>query len=456
MSSRSGLGLLPVTVGCCALLLAAVCLALALNDRSLTFALGVVVAVTGVLVVMIEPYYGLVLYIACAYLRPGDRYPVIESLRLVFWIGAMTTAVWLAQYLIRKRPPLVRHPVQWDLLGLIAAGMISYLPISIRSGLQVIGTGLLKTLAVYLLVANLSRTPLRLKRLSWVVVILSALNAWLAWQELRAGESRFEARAAGVGWLADPNDLALTLVIALPLALALLSADRGFYRRPLAVACAASLIFGVVISRSRGGMLGLMVVLFLEGYERLRSRRARRLFTITGLVLGLLAVSALAASRGHGLGSLTEDPNVYNRKGAWVAGMRMLLDRPLTGVGLYRFHEWVDLYGPPYLEQRVLTAHNSFILVAGEMGVAGLLFFTLFIVHAVGSAKRVRKLLTERRAPRVQEALGRALGRSLAGWLVCGFFLSQSYQVWLYLIVGLLVATETSLREAAARDEQAA
>ncbi|NUQ00729.1 MAG: O-antigen ligase family protein, partial [Armatimonadetes bacterium] len=378
--------------GCLTLLVGLCCIYLALNDHSLAFAFGVVTALVGILLILVEPFYGLIAYLALVYLRPGDRFPVVESLRLTLLLVFWTSLVWLVQVTVSRRR-LVRHPVNRDLALLFVAAFVSYLPISIRSGLNVVFEGLFKVVMVYVLAANLIRTPARLRGTAWMMVLLSALNAVLAWQALRRGESGFEERAAGVGVLSDPNDLALTLVMVLPLAVALWQFERGVYRRWLLAIAAGLLIAGTLVSRSRGGVLGLLVVLFLEGYERVGGRRGRIAFSLVGAFLGFLALGAMLAQRGQTFGDIGDDPNVYNRRGAWVAGLRMMLDRPFTGVGMYRFAEFTDTYGPRWMDQREMVAHNSIVQVAGEMGLPGLLVFCALLWHTVGALRRVRARL---------------------------------------------------------------
>ena len=65
----------------------------------------------------------------------------------------------------------------------------------------------------------------------------------------------------------NPNDLALNMVAVLPLAASLsLRADRAVQARPWPRSCAFMMVGAVVASQSRGGTLGLAVmVLVLAG-----------------------------------------------------------------------------------------------------------------------------------------------------------------------------------------------
>ncbi|MCC7491656.1 MAG: O-antigen ligase family protein [Fimbriimonadaceae bacterium] len=435
-------------VGCLALSLGSLCLYLAASDLSLTYALAVVGALLALAMVLVSPQVGLYLYVASIYLRPGDRFVVLQQLRLTLLLAFLTSFVWLAQYLIRKKPPLVRHPLLPCLGGLLLAGIWSWVPASVRSSLDV-GIEFGKQVILAVLVANLVRSPQRLRTFCWLLLWCSAFNALQAILGYQAGEAT-AGRAAGVGVIADPNDLALTLVIALPVAVALWLGERGFWRRWAAVLGIGLLLAGILVTKSRGGMVGLLLVLFLEGYERIAAPRSRRAYSLLAGWACVMALSAMLAVRGQTFDSLSSDGNVYNRRGAWVAGWRMLLDRPLTGVAMYQFASFTDAYGPPWMDQRYMTAHNSVVQVAGELGLPGLLFFLLLLRRLYQAHCRVRQgLRAGLPVTRLQQGLSLALGRSLAGWLACAMFLSQAYQVWLYLLVGLTVAVEQLLRQQA-------
>lgn len=468
MQSRQTSSGLVAAAGCCSLLIGAICVGLAMDDRPLTLALGLVGALAGALLVLIQPFVGLLLFLTMVYLRPGDRFPELEKLRLTLIIAAVTIAVWLAQYLIRRRPRLVPHPINQALAGLAVMGLVSYFPISVREGVSVVLQSISKVFLLYLLIINLVRTPGRLRAVCWLIVLLSASNAFTAVRDYRAvqqvtqAEDQGEERAVGVGVLADPNDLALTLVMVLPLAVALFLGERGFYVRLIPFLATLLLLAGIAVTKSRGGFLGLAMVLFLEGFQRLRPGPGRRLYVVAAVVVGLVGINAVFAMRGASLGETGGEANSYNRRGAWVAGLRMMLDRPLTGVGLYKFQEHTDHYGPAWLEQRYMKAHNSVVEVAGELGVVGLGLFLFLLGRALVGARQVRRKLeaalageTGVEVTRVFYHLGYALQRMFAGWLVCAMFLSQAYMFWLYVAVGLIVATENMLVEAEWGDERA-
>ncbi len=429
-----------------------------LDNLALGYAFAFLLLALTSVATVIEPFIGLLAYIIVTYLRPADWYVMLIPLRIVMTLAGLTCFIWLTQFLIRRKPSLVRHPVLWNELGVMLAAFWSMLSVSILLGARYVGDSLAKAMALSAVIANLTRTAQRLRVLCWVVVVSAAINSLLAWKQLLAGDPTiFADRAAGVGVLGDPNDLALTLVAVLPLALALWVGERGFYRRLALGLVIGALLGGVLISQSRGGALGMMAVLLLEGYDRLHNRRTRMIYAVVGLLMGLAGFAVLSSARGQDVGDLGDDPNVYNRKGAWVGGLQMLKAYPLTGVGIYQFPDRLDEFGPPYLEQRTIVAHNSYVQVAAELGLPGITFFGLMLFYAWRSTGRSRTLVAQViGCERTLYYLAWAMRRALVGWAVCAFFLAQAYQVWIYLLLGIMVATETTLSERVAAQEAAA
>ena len=127
------------------------------------------------------------------------------------------------------------------------------------------------------------------------------------------------------------------------------------------------------------------------------------------------------------------DESARGRLEAWYFGIQMLISYPL-GIGKGAF---VDHHG--------LTAHNSYVLVAGELGFigyclwGGALVFTimsgfLFIKHT-----KFKVDLTEEQ--RNELAINKTLFFSMTGFMVTGFFLSRSYTVLLFIFMGMTIAS---------------
>jgi len=123
----------------------------------------------------------------------------------------------------------------------------------------------LKIGLVFFLITNLATTPERVRRLIWVLVLLGLwLGCGAIVTYLRTGSP---AQGPNSGFLGDENDLALSLLVLLPMAGSLFQVCSGTGQRALAGITFIALIGGVICTFSRGGFVGLLFVLFGVGHH---------------------------------------------------------------------------------------------------------------------------------------------------------------------------------------------
>ncbi|MGH7462354.1 MAG: hypothetical protein ACREMA_15185, partial [Longimicrobiales bacterium] len=90
------------------------------------------------------------------------------------------------------------------------------------------------------------------------------------------------------------------------------------------------------------------------------------------------------------------------------------------------------------------TAHSSFVQLGAELGIPGLIAFLMLLFKAYQSATRpVAAGQSDPESLRTR-ALGQALAASLVGYLVAGFFLSQAYSAFLYVLFGMITALDAN------------
>lgn len=232
------------------------------------------------------------------------------------------------------------------------------------------------------------------------------------------------------GTLGDPNELALLLGATLPLACALGGIARSRWVAGV-MACAAGLALGcIALTGSRGGQL---VVVTVFGAYFIRR------YGIKGAAVG--AVFALPVVLFGGRAGEEADSSSLERIGLLCEGMDMIRAYPVLGVGVNQFTD--HAFGE-------MTAHNSYVLAAAELGLPGCLLWTTLVYASV---KIPWAVATDPGArlddldPRFRP-LARALVVAFAGILVGVFFLSFCYKAVLFLYFGLSGALFVAARRA--------
>jgi len=237
-------------------------------------------------------------------------------------------------------------------------------------------------------------------------------------------------RIRGLGLLHDPNDLALGLVMALPLLWIGWREGKTMRNLLLVGLPSAALIYGLFLTRSRGGALALGIILCAA-----LSRRIGRVAAIALLLV--LTAGGLAADFASGRQLSISDESASGRLQAWTEGFEMLKSEPLLGVG----------YGQ-FLEHHTLTAHNSFVLCFAETGFIGYFFWIGLIVICVAELRGLQKLPGADPLTCEIRRWSKTLQLSLVGFLTAGFFLSRTFIPMLYLLFGLCVALVLIARQA--------
>lgn len=213
------------------------------------------------------------------------------------------------------------------------------------------------------------------------------------------------------GTLQDPNELALALGIAMPFAFAFLDRRRTPARLLLAGLTCAAVGLCIYFTQSRGGQLVFLTVLAVYLVHRIGARR--------GLAIGVLVALPLLIVGGRAGG----ETSTAERLECWWVGLHLVVGSPGFGVG----------YGQ-FTEHHYLTAHNSFIQVAGELGLVGMLLWSSIVYLAL----KIPFQALRAEVPPVARSWALALLASTAGLVVGSFFLSYAYKDVLWIHVGMV------------------
>jgi O-antigen ligase/tetratricopeptide (TPR) repeat protein len=256
------------------------------------------------------------------------------------------------------------------------------------------------------------------------------------------GQPRPDLNQRALGPFVNPNHFAAYLNLILPLALAG-ALFRTFLRRrsspqePLRFFCliaASVFICGVALSLSRGGWLGALIAvsmvvgLALMALWRGATKRESRLevpgtFYVV-LVLCIVVIAALytaptlPTSVDTRLETTVNEPDFSSRLSYWRDTLPMIRDFPVFGVGLGSFQDLFARYqSPPWHPYSVREAHNDYVELAAETGVAGLVLALWFFVAAFRRIFRGLKIVHDEALPVVA-----ALIAGLAAIAVQEFF----------------------------------
>jgi putative inorganic carbon (hco3(-)) transporter len=239
--------------------------------------------------------------------------------------------------------------------------------------------------------------------------------------------------------------------VLLPLAVLKLRRAQAPGLRIQAAAAGGVIFFGgVLLTYSRGGLLGAAVVLI--GAAAIRWLPWRHLlvaFLICGLALPIVSPNVYSRiSSLNQIASLSDpstDGALRGRATEMLASLHAFADHPLLGVGPGQYApiysvEYQQLPGVKFRDiQKGRRAHSLYFEMAAETGLLGLVVFLMIPIVVL---RRLWRAVRANPDAEVAETAA-ALCLSLIGFLFTALFLSHAFERYYWILIGLAGATLT-------------
>ncbi|MDP2307730.1 MAG: O-antigen ligase family protein [Pseudomonadota bacterium] len=285
---------------------------------------------------------------------------------------------------------------------------------------------------VYAALAEIQLQPLY----RFLALALSAALLASLWRSGGVGEA---ARASGT--MGDPNEWASTVLLLTPFVLGGLADDPSRLARPLRLALVVLAPLSILLSASRAALLVTLVVGPASIYLLRRHRGELAACGITAAVAAPLVVDLdtalvrfrllLANLQG---GAKTPDQSFEERSELLRQGLDLFREHWFIGAGPGRF---ASATGFVSHTGRLRPAHNTYLEIASEQGVVGLLAMGIFVVSV---AMALRRAYLDTRSPRDRNRLlGVAFGLFALGLMAATLGLLTFSMAYLVLGFGLAV-----------------
>lgn len=371
-------------------------------------------------------YLGLLTFMFVYFARPEDWIPGFSQVPFAKLAGVLAL-VSLACSIGQFRQRIPREVFLLFLLvgQLLASSLIS--PVW-RGGSIAMTLDFSKLLLIVPLIIGTVTTSRRLRLLLFSqAVSVAAIAAVVIWKGHLLG-----GRLEGVlgGTYADPNDLALAIILSLPFCLVLLFLSRTIIGKIFWSVSMLVMVYAVFLTGSRGGFAAFIVVVAICLWEFAIRGRRRYLLLIAaaaGVVLWQFA-GGMLAERLRG----TFDPNDELTPAYASAQMRQQLfwrsveitkEHPLLGVGPGNFAQVSGVWH---------TTHNSLTLLSSEAGIPALILYVMILWCGF---RNLRAAMRFTRGHTESSALVRGMYASFCGYLVGSLFLSWAYLFLPYILV---------------------
>lgn len=235
----------------------------------------------------------------------------------------------------------------------------------------------------------------------------------------------------------DPNHFAFSLLIPISLSIEKIFGQQNWKIKILLSVILGIMIFSIIISGSRGGLLGVLTI-FIVYISLMKKRTALTVLTILmGVVLVLLSPDLFFERLDN-----TLETGGTGRMTIWTYGLDIFKTNWLYGVGLNNFPKAYAEFGhfTPFTQAIYRAAHNIYLEILVELGIIGFAVMVLSIVKHY-------KLLTLQHHHR-DDINQTMLKASMLGVLVSSFSLGTIWtkSFWLLWMMILIYTNVTERR----------
>ncbi|HZH33593.1 MAG TPA: O-antigen ligase family protein [Pyrinomonadaceae bacterium] len=382
-------------------------------------------------------YALLFLFTFVLYFRPYELIPGLSGLSSMAFILAIATIVIFVPSQLSTEGTLTARPSEVNYILLLMMFGALTIPIARSPVLawEAFNDPFIKVVLMFIVMINVVRTKARLKALMWLALavgIMLSIDVLYNYTTGNFSVEGYRAMANIKGMFGNPNAQAMHFVSITPIAVALAFAAKNLLSRLTYVALTVLFVAGNVVTFSRGGFLGLILVALVLAWKLGRESRFKVMLATT--VIGLIFIAVAPGNYGLRILSIFIpglDPvgSSGQRQDLLNTSILVTLRNP-WGIGMMNF----TLVNP-----RALVTHNSYTQVSAEMGVLALFCYLMLIITPFRRLMSIERELYEKENHSWIYYLAIGLQASIAGYAVSSFFDSAAYQWFLYYLVAYAV-----------------
>ncbi len=409
------------------------------------------------------PYYGILVWSWIAYFNPhrfawGIAYdfPVAQVIAIPTLVGTLFARKLNRAFLVRETIVLLVFWIWCTFTFFYATTVPAFAGhlVEGRERLMLVSKILLMTVLTTLLVTSKKKLKYLFLVAAFSFGLLAVKGAVFGYRT--GGE--FRVLGPPESFVADNNDFALALNMSLPMLFFLAwDEERRLFRTVLRVAFFCGVV-AVILTYSRGGLLGLAVML---AAVTLKSRHK----FLAVLFLLLAGVFVLSLAPGKWMDRMEAflggnlDESAQQRLITWQFALNFVKDYPITGGGFEAFPDvqLFQYYAPGPLPGNHLSSgpHSIYFQVLGEQGLVGLAIFLILLGSCFFTLHTLRKRLRGQPALQWIVPYSHALEVGLLAFMVSGAFLGRAYFDLSFMLIACTAVLKTLYeREAVLSDQE--
>jgi len=384
----------------------------------------------------VRPHIGVFVFAWLSLMNPHRMtWGFAYTLRVALVVGAATIVAWLISR-EPKRPPF-SPPVIILAAFTLWVSFCNIFAIN-PSDAYIKWVDVIKILGMTFVSMCLLQNRERIQIMVWVIAVSIGFYGFRGGVFTILTGGNYRVWGPPGSFIEDNNQLALAMVMVLPLIWYLFLTTTQRWARVGLLSAACFTVISVAGTYSRGGALALGVML---SFLWLKSRY--KVFTLAAGAVLLIGVLAFLPdhwyARMNTISTYEQDLSVRGRFDAWTFAWRVAMERPIVGGGLRVFYDGAYFMRlvPEAIGSR--NAHSIYFEVLGETGFVGLGLFLLLGAASLLTAGSIIRRTKGR--PELQWAgtLAAMVQVSLIGYASAGAFLNLGFFDLYYMIIAVIV-----------------
>lgn len=195
---------------------------------------------------------------------------------------------------------------------------------------------------------------------------------------------------------------------------------------------------------------GAQVALAFQGGWLAIQRKLKVKVLIVIVALGAVGYALLPAVEKARFASAGTDQTSVQRLDYWRAGVKMIENHPILGVGYFNFRPVYAEHDPNHLwHGRAQLPHNIFIQVGTDAGLVGLGIFLILIYRNLKITRDIRRVCAKNKeAPAFASSVAKGLEIATWGFVIAGQFNTVAYYPFLWINLALTVSLGNVVKRA--------
>jgi len=389
-------------------------------------------------VTLLRPHIGILVWSWFSYMNPHRfAWGFAQNLHVTMIVGATTILAWLISKESKRIPMTPLTVLMFIFLAWTGiTTLFALIPPSASEKLVIVS----KIFAITIITLPLINSRERINALVWVIVLSIGFFGIKGGLFTLATGGNYRVWGPPNSFIAGNNELAMAMIMVLPLMRYLQLQARARWLRLGLMAAMLLTIAAIVSTYSRGALLAGAAMLFVL-WIKSRRRTMVAAMIVAVVLVGLPFMPQKWFDRMQTIETYKQDASAQGRLKMWTFAFCLARRYPITSGG-FNSQEAFYLYPACRVDLSAVKAyHSNYFEVLGEQGFIGLFLYLAIGLAALLTASQIIRRTRDRPELAWARDLAAMLQVSLIGYAVGGMFLNKAYFDLYWHLVAIIVVT---------------